>query len=103
MLLLSSADFFKISVSKYSSRNTCLLEYQMVVIHIRTDVLLVLIWFQTVYKCYQQTIKFVVSKEREFKNFINFVFFRNLINLQIVEELIPLLLSQLYLSMYSMK
>ena len=38
--------------------------YQMVWILVKTSILLVLLWIQTVRKGYQQTIKFTASKER---------------------------------------
>ena len=55
MCLLSSADFFN-----NSFRNTIIVSSAW--IQIRTDILLVLIWIQTVCKGYQQKIKVTVSK-----------------------------------------
>ena len=63
MLWLSTADFFQnIVCGKYLSRT--LSEFQIVRIQIRTDILSVLIWFQAVYKGYQQTTKDTASKKR---------------------------------------
>ena len=63
MLLLSSADFFQNQFFQQILSGT-LSECQTVWIQIRTDILSVLIWVQTVCKCYQQITKFVASKER---------------------------------------
>ena len=62
MLLLSSADFFsKSTFSKNSFRSAiCVKLFKL---HIRTDILPVLIWVQTVCKGYQQTTKDVSKKE----------------------------------------
>ena len=65
MLLLSSVDFFKINfLKKKNSFRNILLECQMVCIQTRTNIVLVLIWVQTVCKGYQQTIKLAASKGR---------------------------------------
>ena len=61
MLLLLSADFFKINFSKKKISGTllvCQTDW------IRTDVLLYLIWAKTVSKGYQQTTKAAASKEK---------------------------------------
>ena len=63
MLLLSSADFFQSCLLKKILSGT-LSECQTGWIQVRTDVLLVLIWVQTVCKGYQQTTKVAASKER---------------------------------------
>ena len=55
MLLLPPSNFFKINFFKK------LKECQTVWIQIRTDVLLVLIWVQTVCKGYQQATKHIIS------------------------------------------
>ena len=62
MLLLSSADFFKII--NFKKKSGTLSKCQMVWIQIRTNILLVLIWVQTVCKGYQQMTKVATSKER---------------------------------------
>ena len=63
MLLLSSTDFLQnLSVSKNVSGT--LSECQTVWIKIRTDILLVLIWIQTVCHGKQQTVKVATSKEK---------------------------------------
>ena len=54
--LLSSADFFKINCFK-KNLSGILTECQTVWIQIRTDILSVLIWAQTVCKGFQQTTK----------------------------------------------
>ena len=64
MLLLSSADFFsKLTFQKKKISET-LAEHQTVWIQVRTDVLSVLIWVQTVCNAYQQTTEVAASKER---------------------------------------
>ena len=63
ILLLSSADFFQHSIFPKIISGT-LSECQTVWIQIRTDATSVLIWIQTVCKCYQQTTKVAASKER---------------------------------------
>ena len=60
MLLLSSADFFQNQLFQKILSGT-LSECQTVWIQIRTDIVSVLIWVQTVCKSYQQTT--LVSKE----------------------------------------
>ena len=55
--------FFKINFFQKKISGT-LSECQMVCIQIRTDILSVLIWVQTVCKGYQQTTKVTASKER---------------------------------------
>ena len=60
MLLLL---FFKINLFKKILAET-LSECQAVLVHIRTDILLVLVWVQTVCKGYQQTTKVTTGKER---------------------------------------
>ena len=63
ILLFSSADFFsKLTISKHPSGT--LSECQPVCIQIRTDVLSVLTWKQTVCKGYQQTTKVAADKKR---------------------------------------
>ena len=63
MLRLSAAAFYsKLSFKK--NRSGTLSECQTVWIQIRTDILSVLIWVQTVCKQYQLTTKFAASKER---------------------------------------
>ena len=62
MLLLLSADFFFIFKKKNLSGT--LSEHQTFWIRIKTDILLVLIWVQTVCKGYQMTTKITASKER---------------------------------------
>ena len=61
MLLLPSAESFIIIFTKNISGT--LSECQTVWIQIRTDILSVLIWVQTVYKGYQLTIKVAARKE----------------------------------------
>ena len=63
-MLLSSADFFsKSTFSKISFTNTIRdSECQTVWIQIRTNIMLVLIWVQTVCKVYQQTTKVASRK-----------------------------------------
>ena len=63
MLLLSSGDFFQNQLFQKILSGT-LSECQTVWIQIRTDILLVLIWVQTVCKCNQQTTKVAASMER---------------------------------------
>ena len=65
MLLFSHAAFY----SKINSFKT-LSECQMVWIQIRTDILFILIWFQTICKGYQQTTKATASKERVFPDYL---------------------------------
>ena len=68
MLWLSSADFIsKLFFPKKSSRNTFRV---LSGVQIRTDVLLVLIWVQTVCKGYQQATKVAASigKVKKFGN-----------------------------------
>ena len=60
---LSSADFFQNYLFQKILSGT-LSECQTVWIQVRTDILSVLIWVQTVCKGYQQTTKFTASKER---------------------------------------
>ena len=62
MPLLSSDDFFQNKLSQKIISGT-LSECQTVWIQIRTVVLSVLIWVQTVCKGYQQTTKVAASKE----------------------------------------
>ena len=57
MRLLSSADFA--TKKRLKSHSGALLECQTVWIQIRTDILSVLIWVQTVCKGYQQTTEVV--------------------------------------------
>ena len=61
MLMLLPADLKTIYKKNLSGT---LSECQKVWIQIRADILLVLIWVQTVYKGYQQTTKVSASKER---------------------------------------
>ena len=61
MLLLLAEDFF---FSKKFFQDHYWSECQTVWIQIRTDILLVLIWIQTVCKVYQQKTEFPASKER---------------------------------------
>ena len=63
MLLLSSADFFQNLPSPKILSGT-LSKCQTIWIQIRTDILSVLLWVQTVCKGYHQTTKVVASKER---------------------------------------
>ena len=63
MLLLSSADFFQNQLFQ-KILSGALIECQTVWIQIRTDILSVLIWVQTVCKGYQQMTKVATSKER---------------------------------------
>ena len=63
MLLFSAVFFLKIDFFQKILSGT-LSECQTVLIQTRTDILLVLIWFQTVCKGYQQTAKLATSKER---------------------------------------
>ena len=58
---LSSADFSKLTFTKNLSET--LLKYQMVMIQIRTAVLSVLLWVQTVCQSHQQMPKVAASKE----------------------------------------
>ena len=62
MFLLSSADFFQnqLFLKILSGTSEC----QTVWIQIRTDILSVLLWVQTVCKGYQQTTKVTTSMER---------------------------------------
>ena len=62
MPLLTSADFFKKNLQNILSGT--LSECQTVWIQIRTDILSVLIWVQTLCKGYQQMINVTASKER---------------------------------------
>ena len=62
MFLLSFADFFQNRRFQKILSGT-LSECQTVWIQIRTDILSVLIWFQTVCKAYQQTTKVTTSEE----------------------------------------
>ena len=55
--------FFKINFFQKFLSGT-LSECETLLIQIRTDYLSVLIWFQTVYKGYQQMIKVAAGKER---------------------------------------
>ena len=66
MLLLSYADF-KNNLS--GTLSECLTAW----IQIRTDILSVLIWIQTVCKCYQQTTKVTARKKRVKKFYTIFV------------------------------
>ena len=63
VILLSPADFFQINFSKKFFQEA-LTECQTVWIQIRTNILSVLIWVQTVCKGYQQTTKVDASEER---------------------------------------
>ena len=63
MILLSSADFFQNELFSKKSSGT-LLEYHMVWIQIRTNILSVVIWVQTVCKGHQHMTKVAASKER---------------------------------------
>ena len=63
MPLMSSADFFGINFLKKETSGT-LSERQTAWIQIRTDILLPLIWDQTVCKGYQQITKVAASKEK---------------------------------------
>ena len=72
MLLLSSADFFKISFSRKIPSGT-LSGCQSVWVQIRTDILSVLIWVQTVCNGYQQKTKALTSKELVEKTIENVV------------------------------
>ena len=63
MLLMSSADFFQNEPFRKILSGT-LSECETVWIQIRTDILSVLMWVQTVCKGYQQTTKVAASKER---------------------------------------
>ena len=60
---LLSADFFQNQLFR-KILSGIPSECQTAWIQIRIDVILVLIWFQTVCKGYQQTIKVATSKER---------------------------------------
>ena len=60
MLLLSSADFFFIKIN-FQEQSQSAKRFR---IWIRTDVLSVLVWFQTVCKCNLQTTKVASIKER---------------------------------------
>ena len=66
-MLLSSADIFQNYIFEKKCSGTlseCITVWiQIWTIKIRTDVLSVLIWIQTVCKGYQQTIKVAASKE----------------------------------------
>ena len=62
MHLLSSADF--LSKMIYSKKNSETLSEKTVWIQVGTDIVLVLIWVQTVFKGYQQMTKVATSKKR---------------------------------------
>ena len=75
MLLLSSADFFQYKIFLYKIKKDpvpinfkilsgTLSECQTVWIQIRTNILSLLIWVQTVCKCYQKTTKAAAVNER---------------------------------------
>ena len=61
MLLLSSADFVQNLLFQKNLSGT-LFECQTVWIHIRTDILSVLIWVQTVRKGYRQIAKSLLTR-----------------------------------------
>ena len=63
MLMLSSADFFQ-NLLFQKKISGSLSECQMVWIQIRTNILAVLIWVQTVCEGNQQTTKVAASKKR---------------------------------------
>ena len=78
MLLLSSADFFKINFFKKFFQEYHQIECQKVWIQIRPDVLSGLIWVQTFCKGYQQMKIKLVSKEvTGFMTENKFYFFTN--------------------------
>ena len=68
MLLLSSADFFQNKLFQKIISGT-LSECQRVWIQIRTDILSVLIWIQTVCNSYQQMIKVALARKEELIGF----------------------------------